>query len=248
MCVEIGVGETPTRTSRDAEQRIRRRERHIDAARRCRRRRRSRRRAPARSSASGTRSATADAHGGQRGARSSPPAGGATSFSQLISAPAWKCLPAPRITRQRTDGRRQPLQRRRSGRAACPRHRRCRPRAGSASPWRRRAHRSPAGNVIAHGRSHLRRIGIAAAHHDADPGARRGGRNAPHSRAASAVAPPGSATSRNRPTARCAAAIASSGTSTASATCAWAIGNISAPTWRAPRLSAARPPTGASTG
>src|ERR1019366_7496553 len=76
-----------------------------------------------------------------------------------------------------------------------------------------------------------------------------GGSNLPETTAARAVAPPGSAISRicshNR---RCVAAICSSVPSTAPVTNDWAIGNINAPTCRAPNESAARPDTGQSSG
>ena len=63
------------------------------------------------------------------------------------------------------------------------------------------------------------------------------------------MAPPGSATSWKRShSRRCAARIASSVTRTAWLTNRWAIGNISAPTCLAPKLSAASPPTGAAIG
>src|ERR1700722_11913557 len=74
--------------------------------------------------------------------------------------------------------------------------------------------------------------GSALAPHTTTPTlAPEGGVNAPHSNAASAVAPPGSAIRRVRSQiSRCAAAIAASGTSTAAATCACAMGNIRLPT------------------
>ena len=75
------------------------------------------------------------------------------------------------------------------------------------------------------------------------------GRYRPDSKAANAAAPPGSATTHRRDhKAACAWRIASSVTSTLTATCAWAMGNISPPTCRGARLSAAIPPAGASTG
>ena len=77
----------------------------------------------------------------------------------------------------------------------------------------------------------------------------RSGRHAPLMRAASAAAPPGSATMRSVfHNARWDSRIASSVTSTVRATCFWASGNMSAPTRFGASESAAMPPAGASTG